>query len=67
MMYEVLIPTTVAMVLLPFNFWSAAEIVLWVALVTVFWELRDAVLANPRHTMKLKELELKQHIAGPAD
>jgi RsiW-degrading membrane proteinase PrsW (M82 family) len=30
MMYEVLIPTTVAMVLLPFNFWGAAEIVLWV-------------------------------------
>ena len=44
MMYEVLIPTTVAMVLLPFNFWTAAEIVLWVALVTVSWELRDAVL-----------------------
>jgi hypothetical protein len=46
MMYEVLIPTTVAMVLLPFNFWSAAEIVLWVALVTVCWELRDAVLGG---------------------
>lgn len=46
MMYEVLIPTTVAMVLLPFNFWSAAEIVLWVALATVFWELRDAVLGG---------------------
>ena len=44
MMYEVLIPTTLAMVLLPLNFWSAAEIVLWVALITVFWELRDAVL-----------------------
>ena len=43
-MYGVLIPTTIAMVLLPFTFWSAAEIVLWVALVTVFWELRDAVL-----------------------
>jgi hypothetical protein len=44
MMYEVLIPTTLAIVLLPLNFWSAAEIVLWVALITVFWELRDAVL-----------------------
>ena len=44
MMYEVLIPTTVAMVLLPFDFWGAAEIVLWVALVTVSWELREAAL-----------------------
>jgi len=49
MMYEVLITTTVAMVLLPFKFWSAAEIVLWVALVTVFWELRDAVLGGHEH------------------
>jgi hypothetical protein len=46
MMYEVLIPTTVAAVLLPFNFWSTAEIVLWVAMVTVFWERRDAILAG---------------------
>ena len=46
MMYEVLIPTTVAAVLLPFDFWSAAEIVLWVAMVTVFWERRDAILAS---------------------
>lgn len=46
MMYEVLIPTTLAIVLLPLNFWSAAEIVLWVALITVFWELRDAVLSS---------------------
>ena len=46
MMYEVLIPTTLAMVLLPLNFWSAAEIVLWVALITVVWELRDAVLGS---------------------
>lgn len=44
MMYEVLIPTTLAIVLLPLNFWSAAEIVLWVALITVCWELRDVVL-----------------------
>ena len=43
MMYEVLIPTTVATVLLPLDFWSAAEIVLWVAWVTGFWELRDGV------------------------
>ena len=46
MMYEVLIPTTVATVLLPLDFWSAAEIVLWVALATVFWELRHAVLGG---------------------
>ena len=49
MMYEVLIPTTVATVLLPLDFWSAAEIVLWVALATVFWELRDAVLGGHEH------------------
>ena len=46
MMYEVLIPTTVATVLLPLDFWSAAEIVLWVAWVTGFWELRDGVLSD---------------------
>ena len=46
MMYEVLIPTTVATVLLPVDFWSAAEIVLWVALTTVFWELRHAVFGG---------------------
>ena len=46
MMYEVLIPTTVATVLLPLEFWSAAEIVLWVALATVSWELRHAVFVD---------------------
>jgi len=50
MMYEVLIPTTLAMVLLPLNFWSAAEVVLWVALITVCWELRDVVLSSMSFT-----------------
>ena len=50
MMYEVLIPTTVATVLLPLDFWSAAEMVLWVAFEAIgFWELRDAVLGGPEH------------------
>ena len=46
MKYEVLIPTTLAVVLLPLDFLSAAEIALWVALVSVFWELRHAVLGG---------------------
>jgi len=43
MNYEVLIPTTLAVVLLPLDFLSAAEIALWVALASVFWEFRHAV------------------------
>jgi hypothetical protein len=49
MNYEVLISTTVATVLLPLDFWSAAEIVLWVALASVFWKLRDAVFGGHEH------------------
>jgi hypothetical protein len=59
MMYEVLIPTTVAVVLLPLNFWSAAEIVLWVALATVFWELRHAVLGD--HNFYAASLQRTNH------
>ena len=40
MLYEVLISTTIAMVLLPFNFWFAAELVILVGLPTIFWELQ---------------------------
>ena len=40
MLYEVLISMTIAMVLLPFNFWFAAELVILVGLPTVFWELQ---------------------------
>jgi hypothetical protein len=40
MMYEVLISTTIAMVLLPFNFWFAAEVVVSVGLLATFWELQ---------------------------
>ena len=40
MLYEVLISTTVAMLLLPFNFWVAAALVLLVGLPTIVWELR---------------------------
>ena len=46
MNYEVLIPTTLAVVLLPLDFLSAAEIALWVALVSVFWEFRHAVYGS---------------------
>ena len=46
MNYEVLIPTTLAVVLLPLDFLSAAEIALWVALVSVFWEFRHSVLGG---------------------
>jgi hypothetical protein len=42
MLYEVLISTTIAMVLLPFNFWITAELVLLVGLVTTAWELYRA-------------------------
>jgi hypothetical protein len=59
MMYEVLIPTTVAMILLPLNFWSAAEIVLWVALATVFWELRHALLGD--HDLYHASLQRANH------
>lgn len=41
MLYEVLIATTIAMVLLPFNFWFAAEMVILVGLPTIFWELQQ--------------------------
>ena len=40
MLYEVLISMTIAIVLLPFNFWFAAELVILVGLPTVFWELQ---------------------------
>jgi len=50
MNYEVLIPTTLAVVLLPLDFLSAAEIALWVGLVSVFWELRHDVLGGLRFT-----------------
>jgi hypothetical protein len=46
MMYEVLISTTIAMVLLPFNFWIAAELVVLVGFLTTFWKLRDDVLGE---------------------
>ena len=39
MMYEVLISTTIAIILLPFNFWFAAEVVASVGLLTIFLEL----------------------------
>ena len=45
MMYEVLISTTIAMVLLPLNFWIAAELVVLVGLVTTLWELREMFFA----------------------
>jgi hypothetical protein len=45
MMYEVLISTTIAMVLLPFNFWFAVELVLLVGLFTTLWELREMFFA----------------------
>jgi hypothetical protein len=40
MLYEVLISATIAMVLLPFNFLVAAELVLLLGLPTIVWELR---------------------------
>jgi hypothetical protein len=43
MIYEVLISTTIAMVLLPLNFWSAAELVLVVASLATLWELRHSL------------------------
>ena len=42
MVYEVLISTTIAMVLLPFNFWIAAELVVFIGTLTMAWELRLA-------------------------
>jgi len=42
MVYEVLISTTIAMVLLPFNFWIAAELVVFIGMLTMAWELRLA-------------------------
>ena len=39
MVYEVLISTTIAMVLLPFNFWIAAELVVFIGTLTMAWEL----------------------------
>lgn len=52
MMYEVLISTTVALVLLPLNFWFAAELVLVVASLATFWELRHHVFGEPGVTAK---------------
>jgi len=39
MLYEVIVSTTLAMVLLPFNFWVAAALVLLAGLVTTASEL----------------------------
>ncbi len=59
MMYEVIISTTLAMVLLPLNFWIAAELVVLVGLLTILWELRDGFL-NAKHnaTRKLAQLRV---------
>ena len=46
MMYEVLISTTIAMILLPLNFWSAAEVVVFVGMISMLWDLRDNVLGD---------------------
>lgn len=46
MMYEVLISTTIAMVLLPFNFWITAELAVLVGLFTTLWELRAMFFAR---------------------
>lgn len=54
MMYEVIISTTLAMVLLPLNFWIAAELVVLVGLLTMFWELRDGFL-NAKHNATPEE------------
>jgi hypothetical protein len=35
-----MVSTLIAMVLLPFNFWIAAELVLLVGLLTAVWELK---------------------------
>ena len=55
MMYEVLISTTIAMILLPLNFWTAAEVVVVVGSITMLWELRDDVLGAH---------ELRQRVAN---
>jgi hypothetical protein len=39
MVYEVLISTTIVMVLLPLNFWYAAEVVVAVGFLTTLLEL----------------------------
>ena len=54
MIYEVIISTTIAMVLLPLNFWVAAELVMLVGLLTIFWELRDGLL-NAKHDVTPEE------------
>ena len=54
MIYEVIISTTIAMVLLPLNFWVAAELVMLVGLLTIFWELRDGLL-NAKHDVTAEE------------
>jgi hypothetical protein len=45
-MYEVLISTTIAMILLPLNFWTAAEVVVLVGMISMLWDLRDNVLGD---------------------
>ena len=40
MLYEVLIAVTIAMVLLPFTFWFAAQLVVLVGLPTILLELQ---------------------------
>jgi len=50
MLYEVLISTTVAMLLLPFNFWVAAALVLLVGLVTTAWELHRSFADSTHQT-----------------
>ena len=46
MKYEVLISTTIAMILLPLNFWTAAEVVVLVGMISMLWVLRDNVLGD---------------------
>ena len=46
MVYEVLISTTIAMVLLPFNFWIAAELVVFIGMLTMAWELRPGRISH---------------------
>jgi hypothetical protein len=46
MVYEVLISTTIAMILLPFNFWIAAELVVFIGMLTMAWELRPRRISH---------------------
>ena len=67
MMYEVLISTTIAMVLLPFNFWFTAELAVLVGLFTTLWELRETFFArsisfrNARRVQRTRVLPAATH------